>query len=184
MKFTPFGIKNQEFNKSVRGYDREEVKAFLEKLSDEFERLQNENDKLKSDFEKLEDQLKEYKRIEKNLQNAMLSATESTSKALDSAKKQSSLIIKEAELKAVQLVEKAKENADAIRDAVLKLREEKKVIIARLKAIVESQSDLFNLTAGNIETKPVRKKKPQVEESDKKEDQPDINVDDILERLL
>ncbi|KAB2842088.1 MAG: DivIVA domain-containing protein, partial [Melioribacteraceae bacterium] len=40
MKYTPFSIKNQEFNKSVRGFDKEEVHAFLEKLAEEFERLQ------------------------------------------------------------------------------------------------------------------------------------------------
>ena len=38
MKFTPFSIKNQEFSRAVRGYDKEEVRAYLEKLSDEVER--------------------------------------------------------------------------------------------------------------------------------------------------
>jgi len=75
MKFTPFGIKNQEFNKSVRGYDRDEVHAFLERLSDEFEKLQNENDKYKIDSEHYEEQLKEYKRIEKNAPWCRVSCT-------------------------------------------------------------------------------------------------------------
>jgi len=34
MKFTPFGIRSQEFNRTVRGYDRDEVKAFLEKIAE------------------------------------------------------------------------------------------------------------------------------------------------------
>lgn len=183
MKFTPFGIKNQEFNKSVRGYDRDEVRAFLEKLSDEFERLQQDNDKLKTEIERNEDQIKEFRRIEKNLQNAMLSATESTSKAVDSAKKQTALMIKEAELKAAQLIEKAKENANSIRDSVLKLREERKLLLSRIKAMIDTQTSLLEFDVENIETKKVRKKEP-VKETVKREEQSEINVDDILEKLL
>jgi cell division initiation protein len=182
MKFTPFGIKNQEFNRTVRGYDRDEVHAFLERLSDEFERLEFDNNKLKTELERQEDQLKEFKRIEKNLQQAMLSQTESTSRAVDSAKKQTALLLKEAELKAAQLIEKAKENANGIRDSVLKLREERKLLIARLKALIDSQSSLLEMNVQNIETRP--KKKDTVKEQMQQDDQSEINVDDILEKLL
>lgn len=182
MKFTPFGIKNQEFNRTVRGYDRDEVRAFLERLSDEFERLEYDNNKLKTELERQEDQLKEFKRIEKNLQQAMLSQTESTSRAVDSAKKQTALLLKEAELKATQLIEKAKENANAIRDSVLKLREERKLLIARLKALIDSQSSLLEMNVQNIETRP--KKKDTFKEQMHQDDQSEINVDDILEKLL
>ena len=182
MKFTPFGIKNQEFNKTVRGYDKDEVKAFLEKLADEFERLQIDNDKLKTEIEKMEDQIQEFKKIEKNLQSAMISATESTSKAVDSAKKQTALMLKEAELKAAQIIEKAKENANSTRDAVLKLREEKKLLIARLRAMVDTQSNILEMNVENIPVQPkkVIKEKP----AEKPDEAGDINVDDILEKLL
>ncbi len=108
MKFTPFGIKTQEFSRTVRGFDRDEVKVFLERLSDEFEKLQNENETLKKESERLEEQIREYKRIEKSLQQAMLNQTESTSKTVESAKKQTALMIKEAELKSLQIIENAK----------------------------------------------------------------------------
>ncbi len=183
MKFTPFGIKNQEFNKSVRGYDRDEVKAFLEKLSDEFERLQQANEKLKAEIERNEDQIREFRKIEKNLQTAMLSATESTTKAVDSAKKQTALMVKEAELKAAQMIEKARENANSIRDAVLKLREEKKLLVSRIKAMIDSQASLLEFNVDNIETKKVKKKEVP-KESIKRSDQTEIDVDDILEKLL
>ena len=182
MKFTPYGIKNQEFNRAVRGFDRDEVKAFLERLSDEFEKLQNENEKLKTDLERQEDQLKEYKRIEKSLQQAMLNQTESTGRTVESAKKQTALILKEAELKSVQIVEKAKETADSIRDSVLKLREEKKLLIARIKAMINTQSSFLEMNMQNIETRP--KKKEIVKEEINQDEQTEINIDDILEKLL
>ncbi len=182
MKFTPFGIKNQEFNRTVRGYDRDEVKTFLEKLSDEFEKLQNDNEKIKSEIDKIEEELKEYKRIEKNLQSALLSAAESSTKAVDSAKKQTALIIKEGELKAAQIIENAKQDANLIRDSVLKLREEKKLLLARIKALINTQASLLEFDVENIETKP--KKKNIQKENDRIEEQTEINIDDILEKLL
>lgn len=182
MKFTPFGIKNQEFNRTVRGYDRDEVKAFLERISDEFEKLQNENEQLKIDLDQKEDQLKEFKRIEKSLQQAMLNQTESTGRTVESAKKQTALIIKEAELKSAQIIEKAKETADSIRDSVLKLREERKLLIARIKALINTQSSFLEMNMQNIETRP--KKKEIAKEEKIKDDQTEINIDDILEKLL
>ncbi len=182
MKYTPFGIKNQEFNRAVRGYDKDEVRAFLDKLSDEFERLQSENDKLNTEIENLNGQVKEFKKIEKNLQNTLLSAQESSSKAIDSAKKQTALILKEAELKASQMIEQAKEKANSIRDAVIKLREEKRLLVSTLTAMVETQTSLWELSF-NEENETTVKKKRSITLK-RNEDKSEINTDDILEKLL
>ncbi|MCK9279468.1 MAG: DivIVA domain-containing protein [Melioribacteraceae bacterium] len=185
MKFTPFGIKNQDFNKAVRGYDKEEVRAFLERLSDEVERISNENEKLKTDFDSMEDQLKEFRRIEKNLQNALLSATETTTKAVDSAKKQSALMIKEAELKSQQIVEKAKENANDTLNSVLKLKEEKRVLIAKLKAIINSQAELLDWNVSNYtESKEKKNLEVKTERKNDISEENEVNVNDILGKLL
>ena len=63
MKFSPMSIKNQEFSKSVRGYDREEVQALLAKLSDEFQTLQHENEQLKQDLDAANIKLNEFRKI-------------------------------------------------------------------------------------------------------------------------
>ena len=181
MKYTPFGIKNQEFNRTVRGYDKDEVRAFLEGLADEFERLQSDNDKLKNEIESLAGQVKEFNKIEKNLQNTLLTAQESSTKAVDSAKKQAVLILKETELKAAQMIEQAKENANSIRGAVLKLREEKRLLLATLTAMVETQTSLMEMSFTPVDKAGTKKKKAPVPKED---DKLDINTDDILEKLL
>jgi len=180
MKYTPFSIKNQEFNKSVRGFDKEEVHAFLEKLAEEFERLQYDNEKLQKLNDELNEQIQEFRKIEKNLQSTLINAHESSSKAVESAKKQTQLILKEGELKAAQIIENAKTEAENIRNSVLKLREEKKLLIARLKTMVESQTSLLDIEIHDeeeithVESKPKPVKRKDSE----------INVDDILEKLL
>jgi len=178
MKFSPMSIKNQDFNKSIRGYDKEEVQAFLDKLSDEFENLQKELDQLKQDFDSANIKLNEFRRIEKNLQNTLLKAQESSTKSLESSRKQSSLMVKEAEIKASQILEKARESANEIRNAVINLREEKDLVVARLKSIISSQAHLLEMkveTAGD-EKMPSKK----IEGAKKIE----INIDEIVNKIL
>lgn len=178
MKVSPISIKKQEFNKSLRGYDPEEVQAFLDRLADNFDALQKENDSLKAELENANAHLAEFRRIEKNLQDTLLKAQESSSKAIDSVKKQSNLMVKEAEIKANQILEKARENANEIRDAVIKLREERDLLISKLKAMIDSQAHLFEGKIKDAGAESTSMKKP---EQPKKVD---INVDDIVNKIL
>ena len=47
MRITPLEIKRKTFEKKLRGFDKDEVNAFLVSLSQEWERLLNENNELK-----------------------------------------------------------------------------------------------------------------------------------------
>ena len=177
MRFTPFSIKAQEFNKSVRGFDKDEVRAYLETLSNEFEKMQNENTELKSKIDNSSEELTEFKKLEKTLQATLITAQESSSKAVESARKQNQLIIKEAEIKANQTIEKANKDAEIIRDSVLQLKEEKNLLIAKLKAMVETQASILDIGSKTFESKSL-----PVEEM--KKDNSEIDVDDVLEKLL
>lgn len=178
MKVSPASIKLQEFAKKMRGYDPEEVHTFLEKLADDVDTLINENDELKDQVESLNEKLSEFKKIEKNLQETLLKAQESSTKAIESTKKQSNLIMKEAELKSAQIVEKARESANEIRNAVINLREERDLIVAKLKAIINSQAHLLELKVEDAgEEKPAQTKKDSAQKLD-------IDLDDIVDKIL
>lgn len=174
---SPLSIKKQEFNKSFRGFDKEEVEAFLEKLADDFEELQQENESIKRQLDDANLRLSEFARIEKSLQDTLLKAQESSTKAIESTKKQSSLIIKEAEIKASQIIEKAKNYAEEIRNSVINLREEKDLIIAKLKAIVNSQARLLDMRVADAGEEIVTGK--EIENPNKL----NIDIDKIVENL-
>lgn len=178
MKLSPLSIKKQEFNKSFRGFNREEVQAFLEKLSSHVDELQQENDKLKTDLDEVNAALADYKRLEKNLQETLIKTQESSARALETTRKQTNLMIKEAEIKASQIIEKARENANEIKNALIGLREEKDLIIAKIKSIINSQAHLLEVKVQDAGDEPGEPKKI---EQDKKVD---INVDDIVNKLL
>ncbi len=97
---------------------------------------------------------------------------------MEATKKQTSLMIKEAELKASQIIEKARESTNDIRNAVVNLREEKDLILAKLKAIVSSQANLLELKVERAGDEKLASKK--IEQSNKM----DIDINDILNKIL
>ena len=181
MKVSPISIKKQDFGKGLRGYDKDEVRAYLDKLSDEFEALQEENESLKKEVEQASTRLTEFRQIEKNLQETLLKAQESSSKSIESTKKQTNLMIKEAELKAAQILEKARESANEIRNSVIYLREERDLLVAKLKAIINSQAHLLETKVENADAEAEDYVvKEQIEQAKKV----DVDVDDIVNKLL
>lgn len=178
MKISPIEIRQQEFTKKMRGYDPDEVQNFLESLAEEFDKLNIENESLKNELQALTEQVNEFKKIEKNLQDTLLSAQESSAKSMEATKKQTSLMIREAELKASQIIEKARESTNDIRNAVVNLREEKDLILAKLKAIVSSQANLLELKVERAGDEKSTGKK--IEQSNKM----DIDINDILNKIL
>jgi cell division initiation protein len=181
MRVTPLQIKRQEFSKKLRGFDPEEVQDFLEKISQTFEEVIAENDALKKQVDESSSQLAEYRRIEKNLQETLLKAQENSSKAIESTKKQSGLMMKEAEIKAQQIIDKAKEQANDVRNSIIQLREERDLIIARLKAIVTSQANLLELKVESAGDEFVPATEKKAVETQKKRQ---INIDKVIEKII
>ena len=178
MKLSPLLIKKQEFEKSFRGYNVDEVQTFLDKISSEMEDLMNENEALEQEVKNLNAKVTEYQKIVKNLQDTLLKNQETVAQALESAKKQSALIVKEAEIKASQIIQNAEDIANEMRNAVIALREEKDSIIARLKAIVSTQS---NLLEGKVKDAGEEPRKTKTQDEPEKFD---IDVDGIVDKLL
>jgi len=178
MRLSPLIIKKQEFTKSLRGFDPEEVQAFLDKMASDVDLLLQENESLNEEVESLNQRVTEFQSIEKNLQDTLLKAQESSTKAIESSKKQTNLIIKEAEIKASQILENAKQEVNDIQNAVVNLREERDLIVAKLKSIVNSQAHLLESKVKDAGDEPVQLNKTETKEN------VDIDVDDIVNKLL
>ncbi len=86
--------------------------------------------------------------------------------------------MKEAEIKASQMLENARQEANDIRNAVVNLREERDLIIARLKSIINSQAHLLESKVKDAGDEPVQPRKTESQEN------VDIDVDDIVNKLL
>lgn len=106
---SPKDIKKNDFKKNFRGYDPNEVDAFLETVSLRYERLFEENSQLNEKVKSLASDVDVYKENESTLQKAIVKTQDMSEEIISNAKKRAENIIKEAELnsqKVMQEVEK------------------------------------------------------------------------------
>ena len=105
MKLTPLDIHHKEFRRALRGYNEEEVDVFLDHVAEEFERVFKENIDSKEQVEKMQEKVKQYEGVEDTLQKALLTAQKAADEVQSNAQKESDLIIKDAELKAKEIIQ-------------------------------------------------------------------------------
>ena len=178
MIFTPDGIKKQEFNKSFRGFDKEEVHAFLEKLSAEFETLFNENEAIKKELEETKLQLDKFLEIEKHVQQILTETEEKSNQTLEEAQNKAGEILRLAEEKSTELLQKSREEADRLKSAVINLREEKEILITKLKTVINYQAHLLEMKVEDAGEELKEIKKPEHSSI------VDVDINDIVQKLL
>ncbi|MCI0708124.1 MAG: DivIVA domain-containing protein [Ignavibacteriae bacterium] len=143
MKLTPLEVKRQQFKKVLRGYDPVEVETFLEMIANEIEEYIKAAKEYQDRLIESEVQLRDYKNMEKTLQQTLMQAQEASGKSIENSRKEAQLIVHEAELKAQQILDKARQDFAHIRDEISGLRTRKQNIMSRLKVLLSSEIDLL-----------------------------------------
>jgi cell division initiation protein len=134
MKITPLDIQQMVFKASFRGYDKEEVNRFLEELAQTIESLNRDQAVQREKIVFLEQQLAELKRTEATLSSTLLSAQSLAEDVKRNAHREADLVIKEAELKAGELIRQAGvELTDTQRD-LSSLQKQRLLMVERLRA--------------------------------------------------
>ena len=134
MKITPLDIQQMVFKANFRGYDKEEVNRFLEQVAQTVELLNRDNAVQREKISMLEQQLAELKRTEATLSSTLLSAQSLAEDVKRNAQREADLLIKEAELKASELIRQAGvELTDTQRD-LSALRKQRMIMVERLRS--------------------------------------------------
>ena len=145
MKLTPLEIRKQEFRKAMRGFDPIEVQTFLEMVSEQYEELVEENKRQSRQVIELQAKLENYQNSEKSLRETLLNVQEVKKQSEESSRRQADLILKEAELKALEILENARKQTRRIREEVNWLKSQKESFINRLRHILASQIELLSV---------------------------------------
>lgn len=137
MKLTALEIKQQNFEKALRGYDKAEVQAFLDLISNEWEHLVAKNRELEQQIENLEEKLKHYERVEEALHETLQTAKDSAEQKLTGARKDARNKIEKAEMEADTIVREANQQRQQIRQSILRLLDRRKEIIGGIRSYLE-----------------------------------------------
>jgi cell division initiation protein len=139
MRITPIEIRQKTFEKNFRGYEKDEVNAFLQTLSQEWERIMDENKELRIRLESTEREINKLREVENSLYKTLKTAEDTGTHVIEQARVTAELHLKESQLKAEALLNEAKAKA---KDTI----EESEV---RTKDIIAEMEDRLKLMADN-----------------------------------
>lgn len=133
-----------KFNNSLMGYDKAEVNAFVNEVTEQFENMLNKLKKKDADIEALKKELAKYENLESTLNKTILAAEEvsnnmrsvarSESKSiLDEARKNASRILNDALMKA----EKAQNDAEMLKRRIINFKR-------KFRQAVENELDIID----------------------------------------
>lgn len=174
MKLTPLDLRKQEFKKVMRGFDPVEVETFLGMVAGELEELTKANRDLKDKIIELETHLQDYRAIEKTLQQTLATAQETSTRSVENARKESQMMVREAELKASQIVDKARTDLILMKEGLSILKSKKTAIISRLRTLLNSELQLIQALEVDEELQPT---------SNEKESKDSVDIDEIVRNL-
>ncbi|WP_340104439.1 DivIVA domain-containing protein [Rhodohalobacter sp. 8-1] len=204
MKLTALEIKQQQFEKSLRGYDVSEVNAYLNLVANEWEHMVGKMKEMEAQLDKMDEKLKHYERVEQALHETLQTAKDSAEQKLVGAKKESRNIIEKAEMESDAIVREANQKRQQIRQSILRLLDRREEIIGGMKSYLEMAQDslqhfsrddasLFSLPkedtgySGEQEERRKQESASTKKRSQQKEEQPvppgAENLDDILDDI-
>ncbi len=121
-KWSPMEIQQMGFPLVKKGYDPEEVKAFLLSLSEQLEYLLKEREELRSKVQELTIQVSEFNKREQILKETLLTAQKVSRDIKEQAEREAELIIKEAELSAEKISQQALQKLNSLEKGLKELR--------------------------------------------------------------
>jgi len=136
MKITPLEIRQKTFEKAFRGVDKDEVQAFLLTLSQQWEKMNDENKDLKMKLEVATREVQKMREVESSLYKTLKTAEDTSASIQEQANKEADLRVREAQFKADQLMNEARQKARSLIEDAYKQSE---------KAIAEMQQEVKHL---------------------------------------
>lgn len=138
MRITPLDIQQKQFPIKFRGFDVEEVYAFLEIVREEMEELLRENALNKENVYRLEQQVKGFKSMEETLRETLVTAQQMAEDFSANARKEAELIVKEAEGAADNTIRAAQEKVVKIHEDIVDLKGIRRHFKEEIKRLIDS----------------------------------------------
>ena len=145
MNITPLDVQQQEFKSRFRGYDPEEVGAFLRTVSEAMEDLVKENAALKEQLEATQGQLQGLRQKESALNDVLVSTQRISENLKQAAQREAELILKEAELKADDVLKKTQEEYGVLQREILALQRQRIMALEKFRAVLQGFQKMIEL---------------------------------------
>ena len=147
MHLTPLDIQKQTFSRSLKGYNPDDVRAYLHLIAEEIERLLRDVDRLGRENAMLREDLQEHSQREQILKDTLLSAQKVSEEVRATARKEAELIVKDAELLSERLIGQAMSRVADLEKSIMDLKIERRASRNKVQGIVDTVQQILMLDA-------------------------------------
>jgi cell division initiation protein len=132
------------------GFDSDEVNSFLEMVASEFESIIKQDNELQTQVKNLEQNLGHYVKIEKTLNDTMLTAQRTTDEARLNAQKEAELILKDAQIRAGRYEDDSRLRVHELESEIVSLKTQRDSFLARFRSMLKTQLELLAVISGDL----------------------------------
>ncbi len=143
MKISALDIRKQEFARTFRGYDAEEVDSFLQVVATEWQEMV---DDLRRNNDKIQEQqltLEHYMKVEEALEVALQTARTSSRQTIESAERKAAAMLEEAENRIVEMQREADSSRLEIKRETARYSVRQQEIVAKLRSFLVSEMEML-----------------------------------------
>ncbi len=151
MRITPLDIRKQPFRKTtIGGFDKDAVNSFLEMVANEYEQVIRQNDEYAMKLKTLEERLAGYVKIERTLNETLLTAQRATDEAKLNAQKEAELILKDAQIRADRYTDKSRASVNELEAEIMSLKNQRNSFLTRFKSLLKDQLSLVEVLGDTL----------------------------------
>jgi len=118
MRISALDIRQQQFTTRFRGFDRQEVEAFLEDVAEDYESVVKENTLLKEQLAALEERSRNITEHERTLQDTLVTTHRLTEEMKQAAKREAEMVVRDAEMRGEKVAEEMRAEEARLRQDV------------------------------------------------------------------
>ena len=141
-------VRRWAFEPAMRGYKKEAVDQFKERVAEELERLARVNQDLEQKARNFHEQLRAFRERDKALSEALISAQQLRAETREAAEREAQLVIREAQAEGERIIGAAQADARRLAGELDALERSKRVYIAQLRQVIERQLVELDAVAG------------------------------------
>jgi cell division initiation protein len=160
MRITPLDIRKQPFRRAMRGFDTDAVNSFLEMVAGEFEDLIRQNSGYASRVKQLEEKCESYEKIERTLNETLLTAQRLADDSRAGSQKEADLIIREATARAGQEENEIRRRIMKLENDLASLKNQRDTFLERFKGLLTTQLNLLGTISDDLGVGHVEKSVP------------------------
>ena len=146
MGVTSLVVKQKEFKTRFRGFDVQEVDAFLEDVAAQLDALDIRVQGLTEEKRRLDLENQGYRKRENAMKNAMIQSQKVLDQMKENAKKSSQNIIASAEVEAEKILSRAHKRLSQLHSDIIELKRQRIQLEMQISAVLESHSKLLEMT--------------------------------------